>query len=305
MKKVTIIILLFIGSCISARAQNNVGTVIGITGTASLTDLDGKLIHLNTRNFVIAIRSGQIAHANGKGTLKIKLCNGRVETIKSSPYRIPQVVCPASSNLEKRRVLDDEFDFGGRYKTRRGDDDFLLFPSESEITVVRPATAAIRWKSTDAKRLLCSIYLIGIDKPVWTREVNGNLGYITSPDLKAAIEKTRREHPEAKLKLTIKVPAFGTENSSEFRIFSLAEERSLQNNLAAIGREPGIARILARANLYAQYGLYGEMAAEFERALRLSPESIDLLNATASAFDRAGNFRRRDQLDERLKKITN
>ena len=65
-------------------------------------------------------------------------------------------------------------------------------------------------------------------------------------------------------------------------------------------RSPGTQQ-LARAEIYAGYKLYNEVASEYEEALKVSPESVELLMATASAQDRAGNFKRRDEIDEQIK----
>ena len=75
----------------------------------------------------------------------------------------------------------------------------------------------------------------------------------------------------------------------------------MQKELAQTNDEQEVFRHIARAEIYSRYKLYLEAANEYEEALKLSPESIDLLNATASAQDRAGNFKRRDEIDEQLK----
>jgi len=301
MRRIKFILLLLLAFCIDSEAQNKVGMVVGITGTARLRNADRTEQKLTARNFAVSLIVGQSLKADGQSKVQIKLCNGKTETVGSKGYRVSQVICSGSENSEKRQILKSIFDFGARYKTNRGNDEFILFPLEKEITIIRPETVVFRWKSTSEKKLSLSVNLIGEDKPIWKQEVAGEQRGFTSVELKKLLEDLRQKQPDAKFQLKLSIASLGTENSADFQLFSLQDEKTLQKELAQNNNEQGVFRHIVRAEIYSRYKLYLEAANEYEEALKLSPESIDLLNATASAQDRAGNFKRRDEIDEQLK----
>lgn len=303
MRGIKFILLLLLAFGINAEAQNKVGMIVGITGTAQLKEINGKVQKLNARNFAVSLSVGQSLRADDKSKVQIKLCNEKNETIGNKWFIVSQVICSSTTNSEKRKVLENIFDFGGRYKTNRGDDDFILFPLEKEITIIRPETAVFRWKLTPEKRLSCSVNLVGQDKPIWKREVDGEPKSFTSDEFKKLLADIRQKQPDAKLQLKLSIAFLGTENSAVFQIFSLPDEENLQKELAETNSEQGIFRHLARAEIYSRYKLYNEVANEYEEALKLSPESIELLTAATSAQDRAGNFNRRNEIDVQIKAL--
>lgn len=298
--RIKFILILLFAFCIIAEAQDKVGMVVGITGTAQLRGINGKDQKLTAQNFAASLRVGQSLKADGKGKVQIRLCNGKTETIGNQWYRVSQVVC-SNTNSEKRKVLESVFDFGGRYKPNRGSDDFILFPLEKEMTRVRPETTVFRWKTTVENGLSCSVNIAGQDKPIWTQEIDGESKTFTSDGLKKLLEEIRHKQPNVKLQLKLRSARLGTENSADFQIFSLQDEEHLRNELDQINGEQGIFKHLARAEIFSRYKLYNEVANEYEEAIKLSPESIELLTATAAAQDRAGNFTRRDEIDEQIK----
>jgi hypothetical protein len=302
MRRIRFILPLFIAFCINAEAQNKVGMIIGITGTARLKDVNGKKEQkLTSRNFAVPLIVGQSLKSNGNGNVQIKLCNGKTETVGKRWYRVPQVICSSSNNSEKQKVLERIFDYGGRYKINRGNDEFILFPLERETTIIRPEAVVFRWKAISEKKLLLSVNIDDEDKAIWKQEVNGEPGHFTSAELKKLLEDVRRKRPNAKFQLNLKIARLGTENSADFQIFSLQDEANLQKELNQMSNEMGVLRHLAFAEIYSRHKLFNEAANEFEEALKLSPESIELLNATALAQDQAGNLKRRDEIDKEIK----
>ena len=301
MRRIEFILLFLLVFCVNTEAQNKVGMVVGITGTARLKDPNGKEIKLTARNFAVSLSVGQSLKADGQSKVQIKLCDEKTETVGSRWYRVSQVICSSSNNSEKEKVLESIFDFGGRHKTKRGNEEFILFPLEKETTIIRPETVVFRWKSTSEKRVSLAINLVGEDNPIWKQDVTGEPGGFTSAELKKLLEDLRQKQPNAKFQLNLSIAYLSTENSADFQLFSLKDEENLQKELAQNNNEQGVFVHLVRAEIYFRYKLYLEAANEYEEALKLSPESIDLLNATASAHDRAGNFKRRDEIDEQLK----
>lgn len=302
MRRIKFVLLLLLAFCINAGAQNKVGIVVGITGTASFKDANGKEQKLTARNFAVSLSVGQSLKADGQGRVQIKLCNGKTETVGSRWYRVSQVICSSTTNPEKRKVLASIFDFGGRYKTNRGSNEFILFPLEKELTLIRPETVAFRWRPIN-KKIFLAVTVVGNDNPIWSSEVDGAIQCYTSDGLRKALSRFMANEPGATLRLKVSIPTLSTENSADFQIFPLTKEKDLERDLAQFDNEPAVFRYLARVGVYSSYQLYVEMADEYEEALKLSPDSVDLLNANASAQDHAGNFERRDQILNQIKAI--
>jgi hypothetical protein len=187
----------------------------------------------------------------------------------------------------------------------RSNDEFILFPPEKGMTTIRPESVVFRWKVTSEKRLNLSVKITGKYKAIWSKEVAGEGGSFTSRDLTEALENVRRRQPLAKLQLRLGVASLGTENSANFQLLSLRAEKQLRRELAGTTGEQGVFKHLRRAEIYSRYGLYIEVANEYEKALVLSPESVDLLYALASAQDRVGNLKRRDEIEAQIKAQAN
>lgn len=316
MRRIKFVLWLLLAFCVNAEAQNKVGIVVGITGTARLKDTNGKEQKLTARNyFAVSLSVGQSLKADGQSKVQIKLCNGKTETVGSKWYRVSQVICSNTTNSGRREVFNSKFVLGGRYSTNRSNDDFILFPVQAKKakkdcptcktppiykSVLRPETAVFRWMVTKEK-LTLSVHTVGEGKLIWSQEVAGEPRSFTSDELKKALKDVREKQPNVKLRLKLSIAFLGTENSADFQIFSLKDEENLQKELAETNSEPGIFKHLARAEIYSRYKLYIEVANEYEEALKLSPESIELLMATAATQDRAGNFKRRDKIDEQIK----
>lgn len=295
MQKVSLLLSLLLMTLITAEAQERVGLVVGITGTGRLKSTSGNVQKLNEQNFSVSLSDGQSVKADGNGTVRIRLCNGRSETVGNKWFRISRVICMNATNPEKRKILERIFAFGGRYQTNRSSDEFLLFPVEKGTTVIRPETVVFRWREAPEKITL-SVYVAGQSAAIWSKEVDAGSKQFFSDELKIRLEEIRQKQPNVKLQLRLSSPFFGTENIADFQMFSLQDEEVLQNEISQTNAEHGTFRHLARAEIYARHKLYIEMASEYEAALKLSPDSIELRSATASAHDRSGNFYRRDEV---------
>lgn len=279
-------------------AQNAIGKVVEITGTGILKDTDGRESQLNRRNFVVYLKPGQSLKANGQGKIQIKLCSGKLETVGNRWRRLEPIVCPGSASREKRDALSDSFDFGARY--RRGDDEFVLFPSEKEILSVRPESAVFRWRHIDGMVRL-SITVAGDTTVLWSKNIRGDAKAFSSTELKTLFSSIRAKRPKVRLRLTLSSLTLKTENTADFELFSAQDETRLKRELLTASNPLPVVTHITRAGIYTDLRLFADAAMEFEEALKLSPESVDLLISTASAEDQAGNLTRRDEIDSRLK----
>ena len=272
------------------------GQIFRLKGTAVLKDTNGKQSQINQKNFrKLRLRVGQQLKADSGGEINIWLCQKFHVNSGKNWFVVPDCVTVRSPGWLK------QFSPAGR-SAHRGEGDFILFPIQTskEENIIRSETALFRWGATN-ERVDISFSIEGKNETIWAKNnVDGKDRFFTSDEMKNVLREIRNKQPEAKVQLRIQT-SLGTENVAVFRIFSSEQEMSLQEDLNGLKVAKGILLHLARADVFSDYKLYIEAASELEEALKLSPESIDLLNATASAQDRAGNFERRDEIDGQLK----
>ncbi|MEO6391902.1 MAG: hypothetical protein ABIP75_08635 [Pyrinomonadaceae bacterium] len=293
-----LVVLLFGGY---AAAQSKVGLVVSINGTARLRDGSGSDRRLDSRNYAVSLSAGNSLKADGSGEVQIKLCNGHTEKVRNRWFQITKVVCSIPADPAKQAVLQEVFNFGGRYRANRGDDDFILFPIETGGSVIRPETVAFRWMPVNGK-LNLSVAMVGDEHPMWSHEVDGAAGGFTSDELRAALAAAT-SRPGSKFQLKMTVASLGTENTADFQLLPAGQEALLKKELDETGGDSTVYEHLARAQVYGWHELFLEVATELEEALKLSPDSRDLLNAAATAQANAGNFPRRDELQARVKAL--
>lgn len=297
-KNLLLIYILTAACAANAFTQSNCPSKVkSVKGVAWLKNVprDLKLTDQNIKRLVLV--TGQILKVEKGGELVLEISCARISpwTVKSGKtFTIP--IPPAVAGHQN---LGREFKNGG---VQRGGKDFVLFPYQfneklpDRITIIRPETAIFRWYSYPQKVLL-SINIVGEEKSFWSKEVDGQTGYFTSEDLKQKLYENRKNHPGAKLqfKLTIADPKDPTTNIAYFRLFSEENEQKIQE-LLEVNTYP-----LSRIHIYDDYGLYIEMAEEYEGVLKTFPNGIDLLEDAAIANDRAGNYLRVRELEEKLK----
>lgn len=284
--------------CVNTIAQQTCsGDILSIKGTGLLKD--GKTnTKITQQNYSkIKPKSGQILMVNSKNDelrLKLDCANGEVKIIFNKPYEIP-----GRPEMVKGPGLKPEVwkDGGGN----RHGDGIILFPIESDeiIAVVRPETAMLRWATSFPKEFTVSFVILSIQekKAIWEQsDIPGHVGNYTNDKLKKVLQDIQERVPNALLKLELKTNV-GTENYATFRVFPIVKEKSLQQELNKLKAEDRV----GRAKIYYSYNLFIEAANECEEALKLSPNSIDLLKITSIAQDSAGNSKRRSELDERIK----
>lgn len=308
MGKMILIFLMIVFLFGNAAAQDNVGIIVELKGTARLKQTDGKELRLNGKNFARRLQAGQRLKSYGKGQIQIGLCNNTSASISSNKwYTVPQVICSSQVDSAKRDIILKTFVIAARH---RGDGDFILFPTESReiMDMVRPETVMFRWASSTTARVNLSLSMIGEEKTIWEQnDVAGENGQFVSDDLRKILSDVREKVPSAKLQLKIRT-TLGTENSAVFQVLPKADEKSLQQEIADLEEGNRLLLCLSRAGIYHYHNLFIEAANEYEEVLKLSPESIDLLRVTSSAQDLAGNLKRKEELDhliERLSKGTN
>ncbi|HEV7643518.1 MAG TPA: hypothetical protein VGO50_06180 [Pyrinomonadaceae bacterium] len=301
----SIVLFLFL----QTEAQTKVGFIMSLkNATATLKHRDGKTENLTEKDFYRVLTIDHKLKVGKNGQMQIWLCdNSRPLVPPGKWFSVPSnIICSKRSGPSKRELLENVFSIGARHMTpQRGDNDFILFPTESmELTdTLRPKTAILRWAAFNGK-LRLKITVIGDDTLHWEQDdVPGAENFYTSDSLRLFLEKVRERNQDAKLKLTINAVFDNqqAENNAIFTIFPKNRETSLQEELAGVKEDNSLLLHLFRADIFASYGLRIETADEFEEALKLAPESVELLNATATAEEQAGNLTRSRELMNRLR----
>jgi hypothetical protein len=288
-----------------AVAQESVGTIISLNGTARLKEPDGRVVLLNGKNYARSLQPNQKLRVDRNGQMQITLCDRPANlSIPSDRWYIvpPYTICSTTANSKKRDVLSSFFDIAARH---RGEDDFILFPVQADETtdVIRAETAAFRWASSTKARITLSISVVGSESMKWEQSaISGEDGSYASDSLTAFLKDVRKKQPNTTLKLKIQT-SLNTENSTTFQILSLENEEALKREIANVDETNRLLFHLSRAAIYLRYRLLIDGAEEYEQALKLAPESIDLLKATAALEEQTGNLKRFNELQNILETL--
>ncbi len=278
----------------STPAQPCTGSFDSVKGSGWLTG-GGATRQVTERNYKkFALASDQIVRAENASEIILTLScvKGKVTVRSGKPFLIP-----TSPNTPSGGALDStKLKNGGG---NRGEGDFILFPlqinKENIKSVIRPETAIFRWSKPIEKKQTLSLTIVGEEKPFWIQEVDSEPRTFTSDEIRNKLTEIREKRPNAEIQLQISDSA-SNPDKSVFLLFSSAAEAKLQEELVEFKEEPGADGCISRAEIYFRYELYNEAAEEYEKALKLVPASAVLRQITAFAQDRAGNFRRRDEI---------
>lgn len=285
------------------------GVVTDIQGIGTLLKRNGKSQKLTSQNAKgTRLYVGEKLRCALGAKLKVRLCSvaQEVEISNRKWYviRVPSAM-PAISEGTRRRTEALLKYFGPITGGRpRGPEDFILFPNKRSndkrysetkgLNTVRPDTVVFRWLPVN-ERLTLLLYLARSEKPIWSQDnIDGAIGSFSSNEIKDILNKLRGDKTNARIQLRIRTPR--AEDSAEFEVLSLEGEKSLAQELAEWDKETDMFRHLGRAYAFSRRQLFLEAAAEYETALSTSPQNMDLLKATVSAQDRAGNLTRLKQL---------
>lgn len=305
MLRVCLVCLTITVLCVSAAAQNNVGRIIDLKGTALLRQEDGRVETLTEKNYVRDLKPKQRLKLGREGQMQIILCDGTRPFIPAGKwYPVPaNIICSTPKESPVQRVIASRFRAFIRHRTG---DAFILFPLESKELAdkVRPETAQFRWASSTTANLNLSVSVVGVEHARWERtDVSGADGSFSDGGLKEFLRGVREKHPGATLRLTIR-STFNTENTATFQLVPEEKEQALQQELADPKEENKLLSHLFRADIYLRYGLYIEAADAYEEASRLSPESVELLKDTAALQERAGNLKRSRELENFIEALS-
>jgi hypothetical protein len=162
----------------------------------------------------------------------------------------------------------------------------------------RVESFVIRWQPEPTPRTInLSISALGFPEVVWKDDnVNSATGSLDSPLARQALKNLLQGKPDAPLLLTLR---FAESESFSFSLISAQQAQALEDELKFWDEEHNdLLRFIGRAYSFDQRNLYWEAAREYEEALKLAPNSCDLLNEALAANERARDKEHARQLKE-------
>lgn len=209
-------------------------------------------------------------------------------------FPIPEV--PPSYSSMKQKALEEYGRIGGRERDKnRG----VFEPSDESKAIA--AQFQIRWVPQVVMRSFSLVALEKTPREIWTEEITeGSTGVLVSETARTALQKFQTESGEGELILKWKDNS-GQTGTLRFSLLSSAQKTEMKSDLGNWDQErEGILRHIGRASVFAKYRFFSQAAEEYEAALKLAPESRDLLRRTVDAHERTGNFARMEELKKRI-----
>ena len=173
--------------------------------------------------------------------------------------------------------------------------------SPAENSAVLAETFSIRWNPGPVD---CPLTVAIHDmnrRQLWSRDdIDATAKAVEDPRVRRALLDRARDQ-STRLELTISGDCM-SEQLVAFKVLSPAEADALKEELSDwdYATDDPLLLHLGRAFVFAHYRLYGDVAAEYEEALALAPQSRDLLSRTIAAHERTGNVVRANELAEKL-----
>jgi hypothetical protein len=274
------------------------GVVNEVKGKAYLWRKNGNSDELISRaNINLTLHRGDQLKCAAGGELIITVCGNRLKITSEKPYPLSSIDALSPAQRNAARVIFDSF----KSRSRKRSGDFLLFPAEDNTSVVRPDTLVIRWKQLDPPPFPLSLRIMEGDEVLWKREnIDSGAGELSSAEIREMLNKLRNDNSTHEVKL--KIQSERGISMVTFRVLSLNDERSLENELSKYDKESEILRHMWRAYVYNQHGLAIDAAAEYEAVLAAAPESIEVREAAIAIQKWAGDQKREKELELKLPK---
>ena len=292
---ISVTALALAGSAFPVFSQNRVAGIIQeVSGTTYWKkSRKAKAIRLDPRSDQARILYvGEQVRSDRDGSLRLVLCDGERTISGQSAW----VTISVSNECPNRKALDEYGKIAGR---RRGENTQIFSPSNH--SVVTPDLFVIRWIPSLAKCTLTLAIREKEGRPLWEEEnIDGSLGLWDSPKARQKLTEYRADGEDAPLLLRL-TDSCANQIDVTFSLLSVAGEASLKDELRNWDKNAVRLMIpLGRASVFENYRLFPQVAEEYEAALKMAPESRDLLIRTILAHRSTGNYARETELKLRL-----
>jgi hypothetical protein len=191
----------------------------------------------------------------------------------------------------------------GRLAGRNKGSESPIFEPAPDAAIL-PETMVVHWRTRPPLETFTAVLQDASGKSLQqVPGVDGSAGVLDSSALRDALLKLRAgADGPVRAKLVLQVSS-GTEYTSNFSVLSQREERELKAKLEQASAPGGLLAHVQRAGVFESYSLYGDVAAEYGRALDEAPRSRDLLRAAMDAYSRIGDLRHAREFRDRLDKV--
>ena len=294
----TLILFVLLGLIPCQALAQQPGAIVERISSTVLLRQKGKQISLNPKSDIARVLYiGDSVHCEKGARLSLSIGGRTTELDENSGwFTIARRVSSQSDPHEKALAAYGRT--GGR---DRGFVSNSTVYSPADESAVMPELFVIRW--TPLKRRCVASFVIQTPdgQELWRQDkVNGAPGSLESGIARQALMTYRTKVDEGTLLLRLK-DSCGNEDHLTFTLVSVADEKSLKEELAFWDHEPEklIAHI-GRASVFSRYRMFPQAAEEYEAALAAAPKSHDLLLRTISAHRRTGNRARAERLERRL-----
>ena len=154
---------------------------------------------------------------------------------------------------------------------------------------IAPAEFFFRW-TPEAVGSVLSLTIFGAEGTLWyADDVNGASGKMVNVEVRNRLQDYRDQGGRNPLKLVIE-DSKGQRFSIQFSLLSKVEEDSLTGALDNCAkRGDDIMAPLCRIAAFRERRMYRELAEEYGKALKLAPESEELIAKTAQAYKAIGD----------------
>jgi hypothetical protein len=253
------------------------------------------------------LRVGDKVRCDEDGSLVLELKSLRT-TIEPSPSdqwtTIPRPAGPRKDAMAG--PVDDWFTLaGGLRGLSRG---VYSPPSGGYGSAVWPEHFVIRWVPRKAPGSLSLSIRDESRIRLWPQSsecqsVRADLGELDSDEVRQVLLMYRQSGRRPPLTLVL-VNSDGNEDDVPFSIISLKEAETLAGQLETCDQQSGLMHHICRSYYFRQVDLYTEAAEEYEEALKLAPDSIDLQVHLIAANQLTGNYARAQELIGKLPRGT-
>jgi hypothetical protein len=168
---------------------------------------------------------------------------------------------------------------------------------------ILPETMVVHWRTRPPLEAFTAVLQDASGKSLeQVPGVDGSVGVLDSIALRDALLKLRAgANGPVRAKLVFQVSS-GAEYTANFSILSERQEQGLKAKLEQASAPGGLLAHVQRAGVLESYSLYGDVAAEYGRALEEAPRSRDLLHAAMDAYSGIGDLRHAREFRDRLDK---
>jgi hypothetical protein len=298
------IVVLSVAACAQDQREEvkDAGFISEVRGTCWL-QRGTSSVQITLRKFGGAgLRVGDKLRCDKDGSLVVELRSLRTTIEPSDRW----TTIPRASGSRKDAMagpVDDWFKLAGAVRGLPGG--VYSPPSGGYGSAVWPDHFVIRWVPRERAQNLWLKIRDRLGTQLWPQDneqgikVPSTAGELISNEARQALSKYRQTGMREPLTLVV-VDSKGNEGDVEFSIVSEQDEETLKKELRVCSDQPGVMAYICRAYYLRQLKLYAEAADEYEAALKLAPDSVDLQLHAIAAHRLTGNYAREQELVGRL-----